>query len=416
MVDINPGVIRDSVGGVAPKPDAMTLPVGSRLLHIGPHKTGTTALQNTLFLSREELLAQGLEYLVSADRRTANIAARAIRQRPTKKLYSSDSVPMHFWTELVQAAKNTTADRVLISGEGFSDCNAEEIARIARDLDPARLHVAITLRPLAKILTSQWQQYIQNDMKRASLEQFLHEALDPDQQSDASGFWRRHRHDQLTKRWVDLIGAQSLTVIVVDDREPGLMMRSFERLTSLREGTLMPNRKTVKRSFINRSLTLPETEIVRAYYALMEEQGYNPRLYREGVSIMPAHFLKQQRRPGPEEEKIQLPEWAAERAREISRNIVDGIESSGVRVIGNLKDLTRASASNGAQQVNIPAELAAHLAVGMLVKSGLARKKSESRLISSRSTLMRAAERISASSKLGELVVRASTRILRRLI
>jgi hypothetical protein len=148
----------------------------------------------------------------------------------------------------------------------------------------------------------------------------------------------------------------------------------------------------------------------------MEELGYNSRFYREGVSIMPAHFLKQQRMPGPEEEKIQLPEWAAERAREISRNIVDGIESSGVRVIGNLKDLTRASASNGAQQVNIPAELAAHLAVGMLVKSGLARKKSESRLISSRSTLMRAAERISASSKLGELVVRASTRILRRLI
>ena len=138
MVEAGSGGARHSEGGVAPRPDSMTLPVGSRLLHIGPHKTGTTALQNTLIWDHEKLPAQGLEYLVAGERRNANFAARAIRQRPTQKLESPDSVPMHLWTGLVQAAKNTTADRVLISGEGFSDCNAEEIARIARDLDPCQ--------------------------------------------------------------------------------------------------------------------------------------------------------------------------------------------------------------------------------------------------------------------------------------
>jgi hypothetical protein len=391
--------------------DSMTLPVGSRLLHIGPHKTGTTALQNTLIWDREKLPAQGLEYLVAGDRRNANFAARAIRQRPTQKLESPDSVPMHLWTGLVQAAKNTTLDRVLISGEGFSDCNPKEIARIAQDLDPTKLHIAVTLRPLAKILTSQWQQYIQNNMKRASLDRFLHETLDPEPQSTESGFWRRHRHDQLVKRWADPIGAQHLTVIVVDDREPELIMRAFERLTGLREGTLTPNRNP-----INRSLTLAETEIVRAYYTLMEEQGYNPRVYRKGVSIRPALFLKEQRNPGPEEEKIQLPEWAAERTREISRTIVDGIKSSGVRVIGDLEGLTRASASSGAQQVHIPAELAAHLTVGMLVKSGLARNKSAPKPFPARSTMKKFAERISASSRIGNFVVAVARRMLRRFI
>jgi hypothetical protein len=391
--------------------DSMTLPVGSRLLHIGPHKTGTTALQNTLIWDREKLPAQGLEYLVAGDRRNANFAARAIRQRPTQKLESPDSVPMHLWTGLVQAAKNTTLDRVLISGEGFSDCNPMEIARIAQDLDPTKLHIAVTLRPLAKILTSQWQQYIQNNMKRASLDRFLHETLDPEPQSTESGFWRRHRHDQLVKRWADPIGAQNLTVIVVDDREPKLIMRAFERLTGLREGTLTPNRNP-----INRSLTLAEAEIVRAYYTLMEEQGYNPRVYRKGVSIRPALFLKEQRNPGPEEEKIQLPEWAAERTREISRTIVDGIKSSGVRVIGDLEGLTRASASSGAQQVHIPAELAAHLTVGMLVKSGLARKKSAPMPIPARSTMKKVAERISASSSIGNFVIAVVRRMLRRFI
>ncbi|MFZ9278527.1 MAG: hypothetical protein ACO25J_05405, partial [Candidatus Limnocylindrus sp.] len=94
--------------------DPITLPVGSRLLHIGPHKTGTTALQNTLIWDRDKLPAQGLEYIVAGERRNANFAARAVRQRPTQKLESPDSVPMHLWTDLVKQAKATTADRVLI--------------------------------------------------------------------------------------------------------------------------------------------------------------------------------------------------------------------------------------------------------------------------------------------------------------
>ena len=391
--------------------DPVTLPEGSRLLHIGPHKTGTTALQNTLIWEREKLPAQGLEYLVAGERRNANFAARAVRQRPTQKLESPDSVPMHLWTDLVNSARNTAAQRVLISGEGFSDCNAEEVARIARDLDPARLHIAVTLRPLAKILVSQWQQYIQNNMKRASLDRFLHETLDPEPQSSESGFWRRQRHDHLVKRWVSPIGAERLSVIVVDGREPALIMRAFERLTGLSEGTLTPNRDP-----INRSLTLPETEIVRAYYSLMEEQGFNPRVYRKGVSIRPALFLKEQRRPGPEEERIQLPAWAVDRTREISRRIVDGIKESGVRVIGDVESLTHAQAVATGTQVHIPAELAAHLAVGMLAKAGLAHKKSEPKPIPARSSLKIVAGRISASSRLGNLAVSASRRILRRFL
>ncbi len=405
------GLSGEAVGSSGLTRDPMTLPAGSRLLHIGPHKTGTTALQNTLIWDREKLPEQGVEYLVAGERRNANFAARAIRQRPTQKLESPDSVPMSLWTDLVGAAKSSTAGHVLISGEGFADCSADEIARIARDLDPTKLHIAVTLRPLAKILTSQWQQYIQNNMKRASLDRFLHETLDPEPQSTESGFWRRHRHDQLVTRWAAPIGAQNLTVVVVDDRQPELIMRAFERLTGLREGTLTPNRNP-----INRSLTLPETEIIRAYYTLMEAQGYNPRIYRKGTSIRPALFLKEQRQPGPEEERIQLPEWAAERTRAISHQIVDGIRASGVRVIGDLESLTRAVAAPTAGQVHIPADLAAHLTVGMLVKGGLAKKKGAPKPIPARSTIKRIAQRVSSSSRIGSVAVSAARRLARRFI
>lgn len=385
------------------------------MLHIGPHKTGTTALQNTAFKLRSDLLEQGVEYVTAGFRGNANYAARAIRNKPSKKMESRESLPISWWTDLVKSVQASTARNVLISGEGFADCDTTEVSRIVKTLGPEKFHVVITLRPLAKILTSQWQQYVQNNMKRASLESFLHEVLDPKEQNAEKGFWRRHRHDKLVTRWTAHVGIQNLTVVVVDDNEPALLMRSFEQLIGLREGTLIPNQNP-----INRSLTLAETELVRAYYELMREKGFSPRVYLNGNSIRPALYFKEHRKPGPDEAKIQLPDWALERTHEISLLIVDGIRSSGVRVMGDLNSLKRVVGSGGYQPVTITAELAAYLAVGMVTKSGLARKRSIVKAVVvnkglARGAVKRMAERISASSQFGNAAISVARRLLRRV-
>src|SRR5207247_5288675 len=41
-------------------PDDLTLAAGARLLHIGPHKTGTTAIQGAFHLARGQLAAHGV--------------------------------------------------------------------------------------------------------------------------------------------------------------------------------------------------------------------------------------------------------------------------------------------------------------------------------------------------------------------
>ena len=41
---------------------AVLLEPGTRLLHVGPHKTGTTAIQGALHLARERLAAEGVVY------------------------------------------------------------------------------------------------------------------------------------------------------------------------------------------------------------------------------------------------------------------------------------------------------------------------------------------------------------------
>ena len=64
---------------------AILLPEGSRLLHIGPHKTGTTTVQAAFHQNREELRQQGIHYAGSGSQpmSAAMAAARGARLATT---------------------------------------------------------------------------------------------------------------------------------------------------------------------------------------------------------------------------------------------------------------------------------------------------------------------------------------------
>jgi hypothetical protein len=387
------------------------LPEGGVLLHIGPHKTGTTALQNSALKYRDELRRQGVSYLTAGERGNANYAARAIRGKPSQKLESQDSVPMANWTDLARLARAAITQRVFISGEGFADCNQAEVERIVSGLDPERVHVVLTLRPIAKILTSQWQQYIQNNMKRASLEEFLNATLDPAKHDPEVGFWRRHRHDRLAQRWCNAVGSKRVTIVVVDDRSPELIMHSFEDLLKLERGTLRSSR-----NLVNRSLTMAEVEAVRGYYRVMDELGFKSRVYRRGRSVRPALFLKEQRTPAPEEARIELPSWSIERIQELSREIVHGLSIGGYRVIGDLDKLVEVPLGSRSTHVNVPSDVAAYLAAGMVIKSGIARPKSSIQTVGPWAPINTLLDRFASRSRLGGAVVRRLKSVLRRVI
>ena len=78
------------------------------------------------------------------------------------------------------------------------------IATIVGDLDAARVHIVVTLRPLAKILPSQWQQFVQ--ARTPSYDDFLVTIFGGKGEGQAPLFWRRHRHDELIARWVAVAG------------------------------------------------------------------------------------------------------------------------------------------------------------------------------------------------------------------
>src|SRR4029077_546574 len=127
--------------------------------------------------------------------------------------------------------------RVVMSSEFFADATPEAIRRIVRDLDPDRIHVAVPLRPLAAILTSQWAQYVADGLG-APFDSWLRATLTPGNLRFSPSFWVRHRHDALIARWAEVVGPERVSVVVVD-AERGAVLRAFERLLGLPDGTLV---------------------------------------------------------------------------------------------------------------------------------------------------------------------------------
>ena len=352
------------------EPAALPLPSGSRLVHIGPHKTGTTALQSAFHAARGDLLAQGVRY--AGRGRHPMSAVLAVSGRPS--VTDAEPPPIKLWTSLLGEVRGATEPRVVLSSEFFADAPPEAISRIVADLDRARVQVVVTLRPLARILASQWQQHVQGGMQQP-FDAWLASTFAAHDRGTATLFWRRHRHDALVERWAEVVGRERVTVVVVDERDHAFLLRSFERLVGVREGTLVavPDRS-------NRSLTLPEVEALRAFNVAYKVEDLGKAVYAKAIRFGAARYLRE-REPAPDEPRVETPQWALDRAVEISTGMVAGIAAAGVRIVGDLDSLAAPQRSRlaGAQQPVpcIPPEIAARLAMGIVISSGLARRSTK---------------------------------------
>ncbi|MGW2044484.1 hypothetical protein ACWCPF_04765 [Streptomyces sp. NPDC001858] len=352
------------------------LPPGTRLLHIGPHKTGTTSIQGALFAAKEKLPAYGVEFPARSRHPMQAVLAACARTgmigdaRPTER----------HWTRLVEQVHASGSRTSVISSEFFADAPDDAtIERIVEQLGGERVHVLVTVRPLAKIMPSQWQQYVQNGLRMGYEEWLEHMLRKAPYDKPNPSFWRRHRHDRLVERWVRAVGAERVTVVVVDDRDRGGLMRTFEALLGLPRNLLQPVPDTA-----NRSLTLAETEMLRSLNKEFRSNGLPDELYSRLVRNGAVIHMKNICSPTPRDVKISTPRWAVRAAAEIGARMADRIALTGVQVIGDPRLLSAvpepaakpAAERNGeragewagepAGEARIAPEVAAHALYGAL--------------------------------------------------
>ena len=230
--------------------DDLLLPPGTCLVHIGPPKTGTTAVQGAFHAARAETAAQGVHY---AGRTRHSIGPRDPGGHRAPGGFFTDwrARPVDISALGARArqglASKPAGKRVLVSSEFFADATEQYIPRRSSTISAASgVHVVVTLRPLGKIVTSQWQQYVQSGMRVSFPELARH-----DVQQGPRRRWTPVRSGGATvttswyARWVDAVGSENVTVVAVDDRDHGMLLRTFEAFTGLREGTLVAERAAV---------------------------------------------------------------------------------------------------------------------------------------------------------------------------
>jgi hypothetical protein len=347
--------------------DDLQLQAGTRLLHIGPHKTGTTAVQGAFHLARRQLAEAGVVY--AGPDRQPMLPALAVTGRPP--LLGGPSPVMANWTDLVREVRDAGPQRVVVSSEFFADADEAAARRIVEDLGGPRVHVVVTLRPLSKLLPSQWQQYLQNGLRMPYAE-WLEGILAQPARTPTPNFWYRHGHDRLIARWAAIAGPQNVTAIVVNESDRSALLRSFEALLGLPGGILVP-----EDGIVNRSLTLAETELVRLLNEEFKRRAWTPGRYSKFMRYGAVEQLKA-RMPVAAEQRVVTPAWALERASQIGAAMADNIASAGVRIVGDLTTLGRPAAeerrpdADATAGLMIPVDAAVQAVLGAFMIGGVA--------------------------------------------
>ena len=192
----------------------------------------------------------------------------------------------------------------------------------------------VTLRPLASILPSQYQQYVQRGSTR-SYDAWLDAMFNQPPGKVTPSFWLRHRHDALVERWGRVVGQDRIIVVVVDSRDFTVAPRAFEQLSGSPTAP-WPTSKVAA----NRSLTWGETEVVRKFNRQFKNADLPDQLQLTLMHHAGEHVRA--RVPRPDEAKIITPDWAVKRANEVGAEMTEAIVATGARIMGDPSLLTSA--------------------------------------------------------------------------
>jgi hypothetical protein len=323
------------------------------LLHIGPYKTGTTALQASFEQQRDDMRDLGVLYPGTQRRHARPVFALLGHALP-----GLPDVPEHEWVDLVDDVRRATDARVVLSSEDFASLSPEQAARAVGDLGVDRVHVLMVARNLSALLPSAWQERVKSVNETRGYDEFLTQVLaDEPEGPSAAEFWRHHSLAGLIGRWTEVLAPDRVTVVVADEADRAQLRRTCERLLGLPEHLLSDG--TVG----NASLSWNRAELYRALNVAAADRGWDEGRYRRLVYRGLLGGLAGAEPARDESALPPLPAWAADRVAELSEERVREVADSGVRVVGELSHLLAPAPVGGSAGLDAPATVPIEAAV-----------------------------------------------------
>jgi len=311
------------------------------IVHAGFHKSGTTALQESFDAQSDELRAAGIIY-PNIGRKAHHRIAWALADRTWgwgKR--GGEKTPRRKWTELVKQVNSSDAQTILISSEFFSELSSEAIKTISKEIKNRKVEVVFTVRPLVKLLGSSYQQYLKYGIK-ADYTTWLHSVLDkPGESKINPSFWKRNFHGQVVARWVEVLGADNATVIIVDESKPEFLFDSINEYLGLPKGSLK-----AQETGSNRSLTMEEIALlieINKRFPKEREWSEYEIFVREGLIRRLTDHVK----PPTDSGRLTTPQWAIDKGNEIGTQNKRELVATGAKIIGDIDSLDTAKVPEG---------------------------------------------------------------------
>ena len=339
---------------------------GRVFLHIGEPKTGTTFIQQVLWSNRTELAAQGvvLPGHHPQDHFRASQDLRGIEKLATD--------PAGSWTgewEILARQAQQPGKTAVISHELFSAADSAQAATAVRSLQPAQVHVVLTVRDMATLLPAEWQETVKHRNAR-SWEDWLGDVIDTESaDADRRQFWFWRVHDTLAilRLWAGHVPGEQIHVITNPPRgsASGLLWERFASLLGID-----PASADLSRARPNASLGMAEIEFLRRLNQALPGPDEVPDwFYMWNVKETVAHRALADR---PRGGRLVLPADRDAWAKEQSETLIAGLRESGYHIAGDLDDLrpqqvTEPAASPSDQPAEAVLDAAVQAAAALVV-------------------------------------------------
>jgi hypothetical protein len=233
---------------------------------------------------------------------------------------------------------------------------------MAKRLSGFDVQIIFTWRPLPFMLASSYQQYLKYGVKKSYAEWLESIFAIPGEAKFTPSFWKRNLHGDVVSRWAEVFGAENISLIAVNEKDPNFLYSSFSDLAGVPTGII---REPLNQE-MNRSLTFNESalllEINRNYPKDLDWDSYEIFIRKGNVKALTGSAVYE-----ASDEKILTPDWAIAKAAEINLRSLEQIKSLGVKIIGDIdrSDFSRIPTGTNTPVSTISIATAARAMIGV---------------------------------------------------
>jgi hypothetical protein len=298
------------------------------VVHVGAPKTGTSFVQDVLWLNRESLAGQGILY--PADRFDEHfLAALDLMEMPWGGL---ETQAVGAWDRLAERIR-AWPGTAIVSHEILATASKQQVRRAFDSFGDAEVHVVLSARDLVRQIPAEWQENVKH-RRTVTYGQFLDKITDPRRTGAlASWFWGVQEVPDVLDRWGATLPPEHVHLITVP--KPGaprdLLWQRFASVLGLDAAALAPETTRA-----NPSLGVPETALVRRINERVNQGVLANEDYREFVRELLVHRTLSQRTGSP---RLGLPADVRAWAVELSETWIGLLADHGYDVVGSLDEL-----------------------------------------------------------------------------